>query len=199
MAKLKRSALLHYLKNPNTTGVPSLDDHYLIGKDVEDASVELNPDTESIKNILDEVSVNDKGYEPSMSVETYYANPEDGWIYEWLKNIALNRLTGEACMTKYVEVIVDKTPDEAEGSYDAWQEDVIVKAQSYGGPQGGITIPFNIAFCGNRVQGKASLNGKQLATFSTASSVSAASLSEEAPVVNAKASATKVNDTKSDK
>ena len=97
-----------------------------------------------------------------------------------------------------LEVIVDKTPDEAEGSYDAWQEDVIVKAQSYGGPQGGITIPFNIAFCGNRVQGKASLNGKQLATFSTASSVSVASL-DEAPVVNAKASATKVNDTKSDK
>ena len=101
-------------------------------------------------------------------------------------------------MTKYVEVIVDKTPDEAQGSYDAWQEDVIVKPQSYGGSQGGITIPFNIAFCGNRVQGKASLTGKQLATFSTASSVSALSI-DEAPVANAKASTTKVNDTKSDK
>lgn len=196
MAKLKRSGLLHNLQNPETLdGKP---EWYLIGKDVEDLSVELNPDMEQIKNILDEVSVNDKGYEPSISVETYYANPEDGWLYEWLKNIALNRLTGEACMTKYVEVIVDKTPDEAQGSYDAWQEDVIVKPQSYGGSQGGITIPFNIAFCGNRVQGKASLTGKQLATFSTASSVSALSI-DEAPVANAKASTTKVNDTKSDK
>lgn len=195
MAKLKRSALLHHLQNPETLdGKP---EWYLIGKDVEDLSVELNPDMEQIKNILDEVSVNDKGYEPSISVETYYANPEDGWLYEWLKNIALNRLTGEACMTKYVEVIVDKTPDEAQGSYDAWQEDVIVKPQSYGGSQGGITIPFNIAFCGNRVQGKASLTGKQLATFSTASAVSVASL-DEAPV-NAKSITTKVNDTKSDK
>lgn len=195
MAKLKRSALLHHLQNPETLdGKP---EWYLIGKDVEDLSVELNPDMEQIKNILDEVSVNDKGYEPSISVETYYANPEDGWLYEWLKNIALNRLTGEACMTKYVEVIVDKTPDEAEGSYDAWQEDVIVKPQSYGGSQGGITIPFNIAFCGNRVQGKASLTGKQLASFSTASAVSALSI-DEAPV-NAKSITTKVIETKSDK
>lgn len=195
MAKLKRSALLHHLQNPETLdGKP---EWYLIGKDVEDLSVELNPDMEQIKNILDEVSVNDKGYEPSISVETYYANPEDGWLYEWLKNIALNRLTGEACMTKYVEVIVDKTPNETQGSYDAWQEDVIVKPQSYGGSQGGITIPFNIAFCGNRVQGKASLTGKQLASFSTASAVSVTSL-DETPV-NAKASTTKVNDTKSDK
>ena len=195
MAKLKRSALLHHLQNPETLdGKP---EWYLIGKDVEDLSVELNPDMEQIKNILDEVSVNDKGYEPSISVETYYANPEDGWLYEWLKNIALNRLTGEACMTKYVEVIVDKTPNETQGSYDAWQEDVIVKPQSYGGSQGGITIPFNIAFCGNRVQGKASLTGKQLASFSTASAVSVASL-DETPV-NAKSITTKVIETKSDK
>lgn len=175
MSKLKRSALLHFLQNPKATS-GSTTDAYLIGKNVEDASVELNPDTEPVKNILDETSVNDNGYEPSLDIETYYANPDDGWFYEWLKNIALNRLTGEDCMTKYVEVLIDKTPDEAKGSYDAWQEDVIVKPQSYGGAQGGITIPFNIAFCGNRVQGKATLNGKQLATFSTASEASVASL-----------------------
>ena len=195
MAKLKRSALLHHLQNPET--IDGKPEYYLLGKDVEDLSVELNPDMEQIKNILDEVSVNDKGYEPSISVETYYANPEDGWIYEWLKNIAMNRLTGEARMTKYIEVIVDKTPDEAQGSYDAWQEDVIVKPQSYGGSQGGITIPFNIAFCGNRVKGKASLKGKQLATFGETSEASV--LSMDVPVVNAKSNAVTTNETKSTK
>ncbi|MGN0602143.1 MAG: hypothetical protein ACI4I7_05475 [Oscillospiraceae bacterium] len=165
MGKLKRSALLHYLQDPSSTG--SSPKHYLVGKDVEDASVELNPDVESIKNILDEVSVNDKGYDPSMDVETYYANPDDGWFYEWIKNIAMNRLTGDDCKTVYTEVLVDKTPDEAKGSYDAWQEDVIVKPQSYGGAQGGISIPFNIAFCGNRVQGTATLGTKlSLGSFS---------------------------------
>lgn len=194
MAKLKRSALLHFLQNPSAAGNPTTD-AYLIGKDVEDLSVELNPDMEQIKNILDETSTNDKGYEPSISVETYYANPEDGWIYEWLKNIAMNRLTGEDCMTKYVEVIVDKTPDEAKGMYDAWQEDVIVKPQSYGGSQGGITIPFNIAFCGNRVSGKASVTGKRLATFSTTSEASVMSLS--ADDANVKSNTTTASETKS--
>ena len=47
------------------------------------------------------------------------------------------------------EVIVDKTT----GAYDAWTEDVIVKPQSYGGPQGGVNIPFNCTFAGNRVKG----------------------------------------------
>ncbi len=164
MSKLKRSALLHFLHNPKESN--STTDAYLIGKDVEDLSVELNPDMEQIKNILDEVSVNDKGYEPSVSVETYYANPEDGWIYDWLKDIAMNRLTGDDCITKCTEVLVDKTPDEAQGSYDAWQEKVVVKPQSYGGAQGGVTIPFNVSFCGERKQGTASLTGKKLTNFS---------------------------------
>ena len=58
MAKLKREALLHFLDtgmNPHyyssgTTAVtPSWE---VIGTDIEDMSVELNHDTESIKNIL---------------------------------------------------------------------------------------------------------------------------------------------------
>ena len=36
-------------------------------------SVELNPDTEVKKNILGETSVQDNGYEPSMSADPYYA------------------------------------------------------------------------------------------------------------------------------
>ncbi|MDO5125335.1 MAG: hypothetical protein Q4D35_03045 [Ruminococcus sp.] len=162
MAKLKRSALLHYLQNPNQGDA---DQYFLLGRDIEDGSVSLNPDMDKTKNILDEVSINDKGYEPEYDVDTYYANPSDGWIYEWLKEIALNRLTGDDCMTKIVEVLADKTT----GPYDAWREDVIVKPQSYGGPQGGVTIPFNIGFCGNREQGNASLSGKTLGTFSTGS------------------------------
>lgn len=195
MPRLKRSALLHFLQNP--ASLESKPEFYLIGKNVEDASVELNPDTEPVKNILDETSVNDNGYEPSLDIETYYANPDDGWFYEWLKNIALNRLTGEDCMTKYVEVIVDKTPDEAKGVYDAWQEDVIVKPQSYGGAQGGISIPFNIAFCGNRVKGTASLAGKQIGSFSLASEASVMSLSADTPIANAKSNITTANETKS--
>ena len=84
--KLKRSYLAHYIDASfGGTGTPKW---FLIGKDIEDMSVELNPDTETVKNILDETSVNDNGYEPSMSADPYYANPDDA-IYDNLRNIAM--------------------------------------------------------------------------------------------------------------
>lgn len=118
-------------------------------------SVELNPETETKKNILDETVTNDNGYEPSISVDTYYANVGES-IYPKIKDIAMNRLTGEDCKTKILEVLIDKTS----GGYDAWIEDVIVKPQSYGGPQGGVNIPFNISFDGNRTKGTVTITDK---------------------------------------
>lgn len=143
--KLHRSHLLHYIDANFGTGT---ENWYLIGKDIEDASVELNPDTEIKKNILDETSVQDNGYEPSMDIDTYHAKPGDA-IYDKIKDIAMNRRTGDDCKTKMLEVLVDKTT----GAYDAWVEDAIVKPQSYGGPQGAVNIPYNIQFDGNRQKG----------------------------------------------
>lgn len=153
--KLKRSALLHYLSAAFdvSTQTPGW---FLIGKDVEDMSVELNPDTETKKNILDETSVIDKGYEPSFEVDTYYATPADGDFYTKLKDIAMNRKTDDSCKTLCLEILVDKST----GPFDAWQEEVIVKPKSYGGPQGGISIPYTVSFTGNRVVGTATISDR---------------------------------------
>lgn len=159
MGKLKRSALLHYLDATFGNEDPTW---FLVGKDVSDLSVSLNPQTETVKNILDETSVNDNGYEPSADVNTYYANPSDGAFYAKIKDIAMNRLTGDDCKTTILEVLVDKTT----GSYDAWTEDVIIKPTSYGGAQGGVSIPYTITFAGNRVQGTVSITDK-VPTFTT--------------------------------
>lgn len=145
--KLKRSYLAHYIDASfGGTGAPKW---FLIGKDIEDMSVELNPDTETVKNILDETSVNDNGYEPSISADPYYANPDDA-IYDNLRNIAMNRLTGDACKTKILEVLIE---GDSEATHKAWIEDCVVKPQSYGGSQGGINIPFDVTFNGNRKEG----------------------------------------------
>lgn len=153
--KLKRSALLHYLDTTFSTALTGAS-WSLIGKDVEDLSVELNPDTETIRNILDETSVNDNGYETSFDVDTYYADPSDGDIYTRLKAIAMDRLTGDDCKTLVLEVVIDKT----EGPYDAWVEEVIVKPTSYGGAAGGVRIPYTVTFCGNRRKGTVTISGK---------------------------------------
>lgn len=167
LGKLKRSALLHYIATnfdftASTPTAATAATWYLIGKDVEDLSVELNSDTETTKNILDEVSVQDNGYEPSVDVDTYYATPTDGDIYTKLKDIMMNRKTGDACRTYILEVIVD-----TDGTiHDAWVEEVIVKPTSYGGATGGVRIPFNISFAGNRQQGTVTFSGK-VPTFAT--------------------------------
>jgi hypothetical protein len=162
VGKLKRSALVHYVDTTFTATLTGAN-WYRIGKDVEDLSVELNPDTEPIKNILDETSVHDNGYEPSFDVDTYYADPSDGDIYAKLKDIAMNRRTGDACKTLVLEVIIDK----ASGAYDAWVEEAIVKPTSYGGATGGVRIPYTVTFCGNRQTGTVTITDK-IPTFTPA-------------------------------
>ena len=153
MGKLKREALLHYIDASfGGTGSPQW---FLIGKDIDDMSVDLGVDVETKKNILGETSVDDKGYEPKLSADPYYANPTDT-IYAKLKDIAMNRKTGSDCETKILEVLVDKET----GPYDAWTEDVVVKPQSYGGGTEGVAIPFDVNFNGNRKQGTVTIADK---------------------------------------
>lgn len=158
--KLQRSHLRHLIDSTFGGASPSW---FLLGKDIEDMSMELNPNTSTVKNILDESSVKDEGYEPSMTADPYYANPDDA-IYEKVKAIAFERKKGDDCKTKLLEVIIDKTT----GPYDAWQEDCIVKPTAYGGAQGGVNIPFTVTPCGNRISGTVTItNG--VVTFTPAS------------------------------
>ena len=130
MAKLARKALAHYIDG--SFGGEGSPKWYLIGKDIDDMSVELNPDTESTENILGETSVKDNGYEVSMSADPYYADPSDE-IYAKIKDT---------------------------GPFDAWIEDCIVKPQSYGGDTSGVGIPFDVLFNGNRKQGTATISDR---------------------------------------
>lgn len=167
--RLVRSALVHLLQVPFSTVLASEQKWHKIGKDVSDMSVELNSDTETVKNILDETNVNDNGYEPSFDVDTYYADPSDGDFYDTMKDISMNRLTGDACKTICLEILVDKT----DGPFDAWAEDAMIKPQSYGGAQGGVRIPYSVAFCGNRRKGTVTFNESGAPTFTAAPGASA--------------------------
>lgn len=151
--KLTRGAHLFYIDTSFGTGTASW---YLVGKDIEEMSVDLSPDTETVKNILDETSVRHNGYEPTIDADPYYADPEDA-LYPKLKDIAMNRKKGGDCKTKYLEVIVEDT--EAT-SHSAWQEDCYVVPQSVGGDTSGFQIPFQVLPAGNRQAGTATLANK---------------------------------------
>lgn len=165
--KLKREALIHYLNAEfNTAGENP--DWAIIGKDIDDMSVSLNPDIEKKKNILGENSVADNGYEPELGADPYYADPEDK-LYQPIRSIALERKKGDECKTQMLEVIIENPSAE---SHLAFVEDVIVKPQSYGGGTEGVNIPFNVTNVGNRTKGTVKIVNK-IPTF-TADATAAA-------------------------
>lgn len=146
--KLARKALVHFLDSSFANAVASAA-WFKVGIDMEELSVSLNPDTESSKNIWGESRVTDNGYEPSIDADPYYANPDEP-LYPKLRDIAMDRLTGDECKTLILEVIVEDTEDE---NHLAYVEEVIVKPQSYGGGTSGVNIPYNVSFNGGRKKG----------------------------------------------
>lgn len=148
MGKLEREALAHYL---DTTWKmkPDTAEWEVLGDDIEEMSVELNPDTEQKKTILGKTRTTDNGYQPSMSVDPYYADPTKK-IYPQIRDIALDRLKGDACRTLMLEVIVEDT---AALKHLAYVQEVMVKPQSYGGDTSGVNIPFDVTDDGERKKG----------------------------------------------
>lgn len=148
MAKLNREALAQYL-DTTFKGVAESAVWEIIGDDIEEMSVELNPDTETLKNILGQTKTKDNGYEPTMDADPFYADPEKK-LYPMLRDIALQQLKGDACKTLMLEVIVEDTEDE---NHLAFVQVVMLKPQSYGGDTAGMNIPFQVSFNGARTKG----------------------------------------------
>ena len=167
MAKLNREAFASFLDTAWNKKVAdaSKATFEIIGDDIEEMSVELNPDVESRKNILGQTKTVDNGYEPSMDADPFYADPDKA-LYPKIRDIAMGRLKGDACKTLLLEVIVEDT--EAD-THLAYVREVLVKPQSYGGGTEGFNIPFNVSEDGASVKG----------------SVTADSLTSGAPVFTA--------------
>lgn len=150
MAKLKREAHGLYIRPT------SEENWFLIGKGIDDLSVEMNGSFEQTKDITGQTSVSDTGYQPQISVEPYHADPTDA-IYPFLKDLALNRKSGDDAKAEILEVLVEDT--EAT-NHSAWKEDARIEITSYGGDTAGFGINYNIWSDGNRVKGTATLAGK---------------------------------------
>lgn len=146
--KLEREALRHYLDS-SFKGEMKSAVWEVLGDDIEDMSVDLNPDTEQKTNILGKTKVTDKGYEPSMSADPYYADPSKK-IYPKIREIAMDRLKGDKCKTLMLEVIVEDT---SAAKHLAYVQEVLVKPQSYGGDTEGVGFPFNVLEDGARTKG----------------------------------------------
>lgn len=158
--KAERKYLAHYLDAAFDITYTATN-YVRIGKDLEDFSVELNPDIETRKNIIGENSVVHNGYESTADADPVYYEYDDA-LTEKIMEIAMMRKTGDACKTTYVEVLLKPGADDAAAPtvIRAVREDVLLIPTSYGGDTSGVQVPFSVNFTGNRVAGTFDLASK---------------------------------------
>lgn len=151
MGKLNREALAHYLDTEWNTKVADASKAVfeILGEDIEEMSVEMNPETEQKKNILGQTKTIDSGFTPTMSADPWYANT-DSKLYPHMKEIVFEQLKGDERKTLMLEVIVEDT--EAE-THLAYVREVKVTPTSYGGGAEGFNIPFTVDFDGAYAKG----------------------------------------------
>ena len=151
--KAERKYLAHFLdsKFDISYAAPA---YVRIGKDLTEFNVDLSPEIESSANIIGENSVKHNGYGATSSPSPVYYEYDDA-LTEKIMEIAMMRLTGDACKTTYVEVLLKPgaTTADAPTVVRAVREDVLLIPTSYGGDTSGVQVPFTINYTGNRVEG----------------------------------------------
>ena len=148
--KIDRKYMAHYIDAGSLCG--GLTSKYeRLGKDLEEYNVELNPDTETSKNILGESTFKHNGYEVSSDADPFYADTTSD-LFTALQKIVDNRYKDDNLKTKAVEVHLWIAA--TAGKYEAYQQDCYVVPTSYGGDTSGYQIPFTVNYTGERVKGK---------------------------------------------
>lgn len=116
-----------------------------LGKDNDDLAKELNPDTETGKNVLGETTFTHSGYEPEVDLDPYYMDPSRV-MYAHLLDIALQEKYGEAdCIGYFAEAFFTAANEETKTMTGyCYVRQAWFVPQSTGGDTAGYAIPFNI-------------------------------------------------------
>lgn len=115
----------------------------VLGKDNDDLNKELNPDTETSKNVLGEATFKHSGYEPEVNVDPYYADDESP-LYEKLLAAAVQEKYGDADIKGYfVEAVFEKA-ENGVLSGTGYRREAYIVPQSTGGDTAGFGIPFTV-------------------------------------------------------
>ena len=116
-----------------------------IGKDVDTLNKDMNPDTENSKNVLGENTFEMKGFQSSVSVDTYYMAPER-LMYAHLLDVALQEKYGAADLVGYMAEAYFTSVDEQAQTMSGYcyVRQAWFVPQSVGGDTAGFSIPFTI-------------------------------------------------------
>lgn len=135
----------------------------LQGDRIEELTIELNPNIETVSDITGYSATTLDKYEEQTSVEPYYARRESK-LAAWLYNVVRNRKTLDDVKKKFCCVNIFAGSD---GAFDAWTQEAIVAVTSYGGDTKGVQILYTLYWTGERTYGTATISAGKL-TFSPA-------------------------------
>ena len=126
-----------------------------IGKDNDDLSKELNPDTESSKNVLGETTFRHSGYEPEVSVDPYYIDPSRK-MYERIKRNAMEENYGETDLLGWFAEAYFETANKESRTMTGYcyVRQAWYVPESVGGDTTAFAVPVSIHPVGARIRKK---------------------------------------------
>lgn len=138
MAKYDRNRLMFFASFNG-------EDWEVLGVDNDELTKELNPDTETSKNVLGESTFQHSGYEPEVEVDPYYADPESK-LYTKLSRAAMEERYGDDDIKGYFVEVIFSTVDDTAGTMTGvgYKRDAYLVPQSTGGDTSGLGIPFTV-------------------------------------------------------
>ena len=144
-------------------GTDELPEWELQGSRVEDLTLEMNPNVETVTDITGVTDTVLDKYEKQTSVEPYLAK-RSSKLAAWLYNVVREEKTGSDVEKSFLVVNVFA----GEGkNFDAWIQKSVVAVQSYGGDTKGLQIPYSLHWIGEKTFGTATIDGGKV-TFSPA-------------------------------
>lgn len=147
--KIVRKWMAHLLDTSFGGATPAW---YRFGRDLTEYNVELNPDTESRKNICGNTTFIHNGYEPSGENDTFYAHIGDP-LFDALQGTVDYLKTGDECKTSALEVHTWQEIGSNTNIFAATKQDCYVVPTSYGGDTGGYQIPYQVHYVGDKTMG----------------------------------------------
>lgn len=131
------------------TGDGSSPEWEIVGKKIEDMSLEMNPNVETMTDITGSVETTLDKYEKQTSVSPYYARRESK-MSAWLYNVVRDERTLSEVERTFLCVNIFAGSD---GAFDAWTQKAVVAVQSFGGNTKGVQIPYTLYWIGEKTFG----------------------------------------------
>ncbi len=140
--KAKRKELAFFFKTSDALEI--------IGKGIEEASINPSATVESVNDILGNTETTLSSYEKTTDLDPIYVEGGNKFS-EFLDNLEETNAILDDAVGTFVVVKMYKTTEETK--YVAWEQEAVVELTSFGGGTKGVNAPCTLHWIGERTMG----------------------------------------------